>query len=180
VRRLFPLLLLFAACAYPKVVAPTGVQVHEANQTITEGEAMLDVDPATAFALVCDYSRWPTIFPDVLHVVVTKQQGDEALVTMIGPNDHHDNLHFHNRPTSNTLWFEDTGGRADVWFEIVFDPGPRPGTTYLHGRLYADVRGVAALVVSDARVRHMREEKLVSDFVAMRTYFAKLAAVSRK
>jgi hypothetical protein len=170
----------FAACGFPQVVTPSGVQVREADQATTVGEAMLDVDPATAFQQLCDYTRWPTIFPDILHVVVTRQQGDDALVTMIGPNDHHDNLHFHNRPTANTVWFEDTGGRADVWLSMVFEAGPRAGTTYVKGTIFADVKGVASLVVSDARVRHMRQEKLASDLIALRNYFAKLATISRK
>jgi hypothetical protein len=177
---MLPLVLVIAACGYPRVVPPSGVRVFESAHTMTEGEATLDADPATAFAMVCDYTKWPTIFPDILRVIVTKQDGDDALVTMIGPDDHHDNLHFHNRPAKNTVWFEDTGGRANVWLEMVFEPGAVPGTTHVRGRLFADVHGVAALVVSDAKVRHMRQEKLVSDLVAMRTFFAHFAATAHK
>ena len=167
--------VVVAACAGPTVVPPEGIEITNPGDHVTNGRVVLTVEPADAYALLHDYANWPAVFPDVLRVSVTSQHGEDALVTMIGPDDHHDNLHFHNRPESHTIWFEDTGGVAEVELEITLDPGPKPGTTLARGRIHADVHGPASLVVSDAKIRNMSAAKLVSDLGAMRTYFAKTA-----
>ena len=167
------LLVALAGCAGPTVVPPEGIEITTPDAHVTNGRVVLAVEPKDAYALLRDFANWPSVFPDVLRVSVTSQHGEDALVTMIGPNDHHDNLHFHNRPEANTIWFEDTGGAAKVELEIALDPGPTPGTTLARGRIYADVQGVASLVVSDAKVRNMSTAKLVADLGAMRSYFAK-------
>jgi hypothetical protein len=167
------LIALFVACAGPTVVPPEGIEITTPEAHVTDGRVVLRVAPKDAYALLRDYANWPAVFPDVLRVSVTSEHGEDALVTMIGPNDHHDNLHFHNRPEANTIWFEDTGGVAQVELEIALEPGPLPGTTLAHGRIHADVNGLASLVTSDAKVRNMSAAKLVSDLGAMRSYFAK-------
>jgi hypothetical protein len=177
--RFAPLAFLIA-CAGPAVVPPEGIKISAPADHMTNGEVVLTVAPQHAYELLRDFNNWPTIFPDVLRVSITSQQGDDALVTMIGPNDHHDNLHFHNRPLANTIWFEDTGGAADVQLEIALEPGPTPGTTLARGKIYANVHGIASLVVTDAKIRNMSAQKLVSDLGALRTYFAKTNNVSRK
>jgi len=164
--------VVLAACAGPTVVPPEGIEITTPDAHVTNGRVVLAAEPNDAYALLHDYANWPAVFPDVLRVSVTSQQGEDARVTMIGPNDHHDNLHFHNRPESRTIWFEDTGGVAQVELEITLEPGPKPGTTLARGRIYADVHGPASLVVSDAKIRNMSTAKLVSDLGAMRTYFA--------
>src|SRR4029077_20084425 len=120
------------------LVFPSGT-----DENITEGETTLAVAPEVAFATLVDYARWPTIFPDIYTVTITKVDGVDARVTFLGPEDHRDNLHFHNRPDEHTIWFEDTGGRATVWAEIAFLPGAAPGTTRIHSRLFAEVNGIA-------------------------------------
>ncbi|MDB4957121.1 MAG: hypothetical protein JWO36_4690 [Myxococcales bacterium] len=156
--------------------APADLRVYESptDSSITEGETTLEIDPDTAYKTVTDYARWTVMFPDVHQVVITKQQGVDARVTFIGPNDHHDNVHFHNQPAARMVWFEDTGGSAEVWAEIVFIPGDRPGTTRMHSRLFATVHGVASLVVSDMKIRLMREQRVHDDLFNLRNYFAKL------
>jgi hypothetical protein len=171
--RFLPLAMMIG-CAGPAVVPPAGIVISAPADHITNGEVVLRVEPEAAYKLLGDVKNWPTIFPDVLRVSVTSQQGDDALVTLIGPNDHHDNLHFHNRPLTNTIWFEDTGGVAEVQLEITLAPGPTPGTTTARGKIYANVHGVASLVVN------MSEQKLVSDLTALRAYFGKTSSVSRK
>jgi hypothetical protein len=70
------------------------------------------------------------------------------------------------------VWFEDTGGRAEVWAEIVFGPGDVPGTTRVHSRLFADVHGLASLVVSDRKLRGIREQRVRDDLTHLRSYFS--------
>ena len=143
------------------------------NPAITEGETLLEVAPAIAYAELAVYTHWPEIFPDIYTVTVTQQSGDDARVTFVGPKDHHDNVHFHNRSAVNTIWFEDTGGSATVWAEIAFLPGPRPGTTRVHSRLYADVGGLAGWFVSDHRVRKLREQRVYDDLFDLHLRFDK-------
>ncbi len=165
--------------AGPKAPASAEIRVFASeNETqMTEGETTLDVDPDVAYATVVDYARWPEIFPDVHRTIITAQDGVDARVTFIGDNDHHDNLHFHNRPQVRTVWFEDTGGRASVWAETSFAPGPRPGTTRVHSRLYADVHGFLSLVITNANLRSRRETKVASDLTNLRAYFTRAARV---
>lgn len=139
---------------------------------MTEGETLLDTDPATAYAELADYLRWPQIFADIYTVTITKQDGDDARVTFLGPDDHRDNLHFHNRSAEHTIWFEDTGGSSTVWAEIAFLPGAPPSTTRVHSRLFAEVGGFGGLFVSDDRVRKLREQRVYDDLFDLRAHFA--------
>jgi hypothetical protein len=142
------------------------------DAAMTEGDTTLATDPATAYRVAADYTRWPVIFPGIERAVVTEQRGDDARVTFVHPDGNVDNVHFHNRPTEQTVWFEDTGGHARVWAEIAFIPGDRPGTTRAHSRLFADVQGLAALFVSDAKVRSLREQRVYDDLIHLRGFFA--------
>lgn len=156
--------------------APPDIHVFQnaKDARITEGDANLPVAPEAAFAELASYTRWPSIFPDIYTVNVTAQSGDDARVTFIGPEDHHDNLHFHNRSTEHVIWFEDTGGTSTVWAEIAFLPGAAPGTTHVHSRLYAEVNGVAGIFVSDDRVRKMREQRVYDDLYDLHVHFRKV------
>jgi hypothetical protein len=153
---------------------PPDVRVWESHDdsSITEGETTLDVDPDTAYAAASDYPRWSSMFPDIVQVDVTKQQGVDARVTLVHRAGNRDNVHFHNQPQARMVWFEDTGGRAEVWAEIVFAPGTAPGTTRVHSRLYADVHGIASLVVTSGKLRSLREQRIASDLSHLHSYFA--------
>lgn len=151
------------------------LHVHESRSdpSVTEGETILAVDPDTAYDTMTDYARWTSVFPDVRHVVVTRASGVDARITFIHRDGNRDNLHFHNQPAARMLWFEDTGGRANVWAEIVFFSGDQPGTTRVHSRLYAAVHGLASLLVSDDRLRALRQQRVRADLVHVRDYFAR-------
>ena len=108
--------------------------------------------------------------------MVTQRHGVEALVTLVAPTGHRDNLRFVSTPAARMIYFEDTGNRhADVWAEIVFVPGAHEHTTTLHIRLFADVKGVASLVVSDGSVRQQREQKVQRQLAHVRAYFTQTA-----
>jgi len=178
----WPAWLVAMSAAAPCVSSPppppaeilSKVQVYESRSEafITEGDTTLEVDPDRAYATLADVARWPHIFPNVLRVEVTHRDGDDARITVIGPRDHHDNLHFHNRPAERTVWFEDTGGSAEVWVETAFLPGDRAGTTHVHTRLFGDVHGAAAVFVSDGVVRAMRRDRVARDLADLHDYFA--------
>jgi len=170
--------LVVVTAATPALASP-GVQVYQSasNAAITEGETVVPGDPATVYGVVEDYSRWVDVFPDVAKVVVTWRQGSDAKVTLIKPDGNRDNLKFHQTPQARMVYFEDTGNEhADVWGEIVCAPGDQPGTTRIHTRLYADVHGLASIIVGDGDVRKMREQRVERDLVHVRTYFARAAS----
>ena len=152
---------------------PDGIRVYTSpeDRQITEGETIIDGNPGDVYATVLDYTKWPQIFPEIEKVEVTSQKGVDARVTLISRGDHHDNVHFHNQPAARMVWFEDTGGHADVWVEIMFIPGKDDGTTRVHTRLYANVKGFASLVVGDGDVKKQREARVTSDLVQLRAYF---------
>ena len=177
--RLAPVLAgLTAAFATPALAAP-GVRVYQnqSNASITEGETVVPGDPAIVYAVVEDYARWVDVFPDVAKVVVTWKQGTDAKVTLIKPDGNRDNLKFHQTPQARMVYFEDTGNEhADVWGEIVCAPGDQPGTTRIHTRLYADVHGLATLVVSDGDVKKAREQRVERDLAHVRGYFTRTSS----
>ncbi|HEY0255346.1 MAG TPA: SRPBCC family protein, partial [Kofleriaceae bacterium] len=119
---------------------PPGVTMSQpADTAMTEGEVTVDGDPASVFAAAQDYARWNELMPDVAKVEIKSKKGDEAMVTLVSPTGHRDNLHFRNTPQARLIFFEDTGnhGRADVWAEIVFAPAESQAQTKVHIRLYA-------------------------------------------
>jgi len=157
-----------------KASAGPGVRVFQSptDKAITEGETVIDGDPGDVYATVLDYHKWNEIFPDVARVEIQAHHGCDARVTLIKPDGNRDNLHFHNQPQARMVYFEDTGNRnADVWAEIMFVPGEQPGTTRVHVRLFADVHGLASVVVSDGDVRHQREARVAHDLEGIHRYF---------
>ena len=158
---------------------PAGVTVTPGTDSaLTEGDVTIDGDPATVFATAQNYQLWTELMPDVAKVEVHDQKGDDAHVTLVAPNGHRDNLHFHNTPQARLIFFEDTGnhGRADVWAEIVFAPTEHPSSTRLHIKLYAKLHGVATLVISESDVKAQRESKITAELSHMRDYFRRRVA----
>ena len=164
-------------------VAATGsgvTVVQSSDPAMTEGEVIIDGDPAEVFAAVADYQKWTEIMPDVAHVEVTGRTGDDARVTLVSPSGHRDNLHFRNRSDVHLIYFEDTGngGRADVWADIVFVPTAQPAETRVHIRLYAKVHGIARLVATEGKVRAQREQKIAAELSHIRMYFQRTVATA--
>ena len=149
------------------------VRESPTESDITEGETTLDCAPETAYAAVANYLLWPQIFTNIATAQVTKHQGEDARVTFVKPDGNRDNLHFHNRPATRTVWFEDTGGSAEVWAEITFVPGDDPGTARVQTRLFADLHGFSSLFVADSKVREMRQQRVSDVLRDLRTYFAR-------
>ncbi|HEY1550434.1 MAG TPA: SRPBCC family protein [Kofleriaceae bacterium] len=158
--------------------APGITITQDSDPAVTIGDAVIDGDPADVFTEVSDFRKWAQIMPDVARVEVHSQHGNEALVTLVSPSGHRDNLHFRIRPEVRTVWFEDTGngGRADVWAQITLWPASRPGSTAVHIQLYAKVHGVARIVIHEGRVRSEREAKIAADLTQMREYFRRRVA----
>ncbi len=163
----------------PLAASPSDVRVYPSpsESAITEGDTVLAAEPDAVYRAVTDYPRWPTMFPDIRQVIITSQAGGHDRVTFVHADGNRDNVHFHNVPGARMVWFEDTGGRAEVWVEILFLPGERPGTTRVHSRLYADVHGLASLFVSDSKVRSLREQRVRDDLTHLRAYFGRDVAV---
>jgi hypothetical protein len=159
----------------PLAASPSDVRVYPSPSegAITEGETVLAAEPDAVYRAVTDYPRWTTMFPNIRQVIITSQAGGHDRVTFVHPDGNRDNVHFHNVPAARMLWFEDTGGRAEVWVEILFLPGERPGTTRVHSRLYADVHGFASLFVTDGKLRSLREQRVREDLTNLRAYFGR-------
>jgi len=173
------LIILGLTVAASTASAGTGVTVTQpADQAMTEGEVVVDGEPAALYAIAQDYAKWTDIMPDVAKVEIHERKGVDAKVTLVAANGHRDNLQFHNTPAANLIYFEDTGngGRADVWAEIVFAPATEPAHTRIHIKLYAKVHGVATLVISDRAVREQREHKITAELNQMREYFRRRVA----
>src|ERR1041384_7253454 len=66
---------------------------------------------------------------EINRVIIPSQAAGHDRVTFIHTEGNRDNVHFHNRPQARMVWFEDTGGRAEGWFGIMFMPGVQAGAT---------------------------------------------------
>lgn len=154
--------------------SPPSLHVYESRsaEATTEGDATIAADPDRAYRTATDYQLWPRIFRDVRQAIVEERRGDEAKVTFVHHDGSWDRLHFRNDPAARTVWFEQTGGHAEVHGEIVFAPGPVLGTTHVHSRLYADVHGLTSMFVSDSEVRQQREQQVRDDLIQLQIYFA--------
>ena len=168
-------LLLAASTAS---AAPGVTITQDSDPAATLGDAVIDGDPADVFAEVSDFRKWAQIMPDVANVEVHSRTGNEAMVTLVSPSGHRDNLHFRIQPATHIVWFEDTGngGRADVWAQITLMPADKAGSTHVHILLYAKVHGVARLVIHEGRIRGEREQKIAADLTHMRDYFRRRVA----
>jgi hypothetical protein len=167
--------LVVVAASASALASPNEVRVYQNpdDDAVTEGETTLATGPDVAYRAATDYMRWAVMFSDIRQVIVTSQRGNDARVTFIHLDGNRDNIHFRNQPAARLVWFEDTGGRAEVWAEIVFLQGDRPGTTRVHSRLYADVHGLASLFVSDRKIRRLREQRVHAQLTELRAYFAR-------
>jgi len=156
-------------------IAAPEIRVYESrdDSSITEGDTVVAADADDAYRAASDYARWSAMFPDIRDVRITELRGSDARVTFVHTDGNRDNLHFRNQPAARMVWFEDTGGRAEVWAEIVFVPGPVAGTAVLHTRLYADVHGLASLFVSDGKLRNLRQQRVRDYLRELRAYFAR-------
>jgi hypothetical protein len=156
-------------------MAAPEIHVYESrdHSSITEGDTVVAADPDDAYRAASDYAQWSSIFSDIRDVKITELRGSDARVTFVHTDGNRDNLHFRNQPAARMVWFEDTGGRAEVWAEIVFVPGTVAGTTMLHTRLYADVHGFASLFVSDSKLRNLRQQRVRDYLRELRAYFAR-------
>jgi hypothetical protein len=166
-----------AAVAPRSASADSGIRIYESPKydEVTEGETVIEGNPDTAYATASDYSKWTAMFPDIRKVTVTQQHGVDALVSL-DYADHRNNLHFHNDPAHRRVWFENTHSTADMWADLTFGPGPRPGTTAVHARVYADVTGAAGLFVTESKLRHGRTDRIAGDLTKIKIYFAVQAA----
>ncbi|TMQ15753.1 MAG: SRPBCC family protein [Deltaproteobacteria bacterium] len=169
------------AAAGASAATPENVRVYQNpdDDAITEGETTLAAEPDVAYRAATDYLRWAVMFSDIRHVIVTSQNGNDARVTFVHFDGNRDNIHFRNQPAARMVWFEDTGGRAEVWAEIVFLRGDRPGTTRVHSRLYADVHGLASLFVSNRKIRRLREQRVHDQLTELRAYFTRAMEAQR-
>jgi hypothetical protein len=166
-----------AACGAPSLPRPIapGVRLWEIEDHTTEGDVMIEGEPATIYAVLAVYARWTDVFTDVARVEdqgpADDVPGEERvlLVTTTGQNN---NLRFQNDAARRVVHFRDTGGVGDVWAEIAFEPGARAGTTRVHAKLHADVHGLASLFVTDTKLREERQTKLSSDLGNIARYFS--------
>ena len=151
--------------------APLTLYESREHRATTEGDAVLPCEPDVAFLAATDYKAWPRIFPDLRQVHVKQRAGNEARVTFVHANGERADLHFKTQPSRHTLWFEQTNGDVEVWAEICFLPGERPGTTRVHATLHADVTGWKGAFASDGEVRARRREQVRNDLVQLQAFF---------
>jgi hypothetical protein len=150
-------------------------RVWNGRQAATsEGEVVLAAAPATVYAVLTDATRWPAIFPRVRSATARGGGG----VDIVSRKGKHRSLRFANDPRTLTVRFTESGGAADVYAEIVLEPGVVVGTTRARARLRADVSGFRSWFVSERTVREKRERRLRQYLADLDRYFQARARVT--
>jgi hypothetical protein len=149
-------------------VASTARVWNGRQAATSEGEVVLAASPAVVYAALTDLARWPAIFPRV-RSATARGGGDVAIISRKGKQR---SLRFDNDARTLTVRFTETGGAADVYAEIVLQPGAAPGTTRARARLRADVSGFRSWFVSERTVRAKRERRLLQYLADLDRYFA--------
>lgn len=171
----YVLVVALGACGGAAHVARTpGVRMWESADHTSEGDVTVPGEAGADFAMVRDTALWPTIFSDVARVEDQGPDPDtgEEKVLLVTTEGQNNNLRFRNDPARHVVRFHDTGGSADVWAEIAFEPAYQ-GTTRVHVTLHADVHGLMSLFVTDAKLRDERQKKLASDLSDMQRFFVR-------
>jgi uncharacterized membrane protein len=158
--------LAAAAVAAPTIAAAAPrAQLSEESRTVSRATITIDAPPAEVYALVTDYAAWPTFFKDVKWTKVLSGGRGDARVRM----------HTYSLGHTVTVAFDNIKDRA-VRFKLVdgppgarakgeyiLDPLDNGTRTRVNAVLYMDVVGVPGLLVTDKRIRKMRNAKLRGD-----------------
>ena len=158
--------LVLAAGVANAAEPPSIYESHDLADT-TEGDLDIQVAPDDAYRAATDYAHWPSLFPDMRKAIVTRGDPSEARVTFVYDDGTSDHIHFHNRPVTRTLWFEEHEHHVDAWAEITFLPTATPGATHVHARLHAAVHGWASMFASGDDVRAKRQQRLLARLVGL-------------
>lgn len=141
------------------------VTISEASKTVSKATITVDAPPADIYALMTDYASWRKFLTDIVSVKVESGGRRDARVRM------------KSRALENTatVAFDNDPGRA-VRFKLVDGPpGARATGEYLlvgidggkrtriDATLYMDVVGAVGILVTNKKIRNMRQAKLRAD-----------------
>jgi carbon monoxide dehydrogenase subunit G len=150
------------------------VRIDERGDHWTEAVVTVDASPEEVYALATDYARWTETFSDIESMKVERGGREDARVRFrsraLGRTV---TVQFANVP-NRAMRFVGVegppGGSAKGEYAITpVDSGKR---TMISARIYMDVDGVAALFVSERRVRGYRQAKLRADLTDLERHFA--------
>jgi hypothetical protein len=133
---------------------------------VTEATMTLDASPAEVYALVTDYANWPRVLSSDVRSVKVERPGRESA-----------RVHFTSAAFGRavTVQFSNEANHFLRFKGVKGPPGGVAAGTYLlepldggqrtkvTATLYLDVKGPAALFVSDAKIKRMRHAKLQAD-----------------
>ena len=134
--------------------------------SVTEATMTIDASPAEVYALVTDYANWPRILSSDVRAVKIVQPGREsARVQFTSASfDRTVTVQFSNE-ANHILRFKGVkgppGGVAAGTYRL--EPINGGQRTRVTATLYLDIKGPAALFVSDSKIKRMRHAKLQAD-----------------
>ncbi|MDX2087013.1 MAG: SRPBCC family protein [Kofleriaceae bacterium] len=158
--------------------------MRERSADLTEATVDIDASPRQVYEAATNYRLWPALFTDITSVKVEGGPRDQARVR------------FRSRVLDRevTVQFDNIPDRAIRFLAISGAPGGKARGEYLltpldggrrtrvTARLFLKIVGPAAMVVSKAEARSMRQRKLRADlsdtqhFMHKRTAAAALSA----
>jgi carbon monoxide dehydrogenase subunit G len=156
-----------AATAAPTSAGPApSFMLIDKPGNVTEATLTIDASPAEVYALVTDYANWTRVLPSDVRSVKVERPGRETA-----------RVHFTSASFGRavTVQFANEANHILRFKGVKGPPGGVAAGTYrlepmnggqrtkVTATLYLDIKGPAALFVSDAKIKRMRHAKLQAD-----------------
>ncbi|HEU0035918.1 MAG TPA: SRPBCC family protein [Kofleriaceae bacterium] len=158
----------------------TTIRMTHPSSSVTEGEITVGASPDAVYAVLTDYEGWPRVFTYLDRVQIHTQQGDAVEIATVSKTGKTAELRCRNERATRTVRFEQVNGRAHVAADIAVKTGQAAGTASIRVRMTAKVSGALGWLVSDATIRHKREQKITKDLRLLQAYFENAAAVATR
>ena len=139
--------------------------ITEESKTVSRGIIVIDAPPAEVYAVITDYASWRKYLTDIEGVKIQSGGRRDAAVRMKSRAlGHEATIKFDNQ-ADKRIHFKlvdgPPGARAQGDYVLIgIDGGKR---TRVEARLYMDVVGAVGLLVSNKKIRTMRQGKLRAD-----------------
>jgi uncharacterized membrane protein len=163
-----------AALAFAADARADSVSLNEQPDHVTEAIVIVDASPAQIYQLVTDYARWPQILHDIESVKVEAGGRSDAKVRFRSAALGHEVAVKFDNVENREIRFHsvDAPPGARAFGTYILEPIDGGTRTKVIASFYLDVHGFASLLMSNTKLRAMRQNKLRADMSDVAARFA--------
>lgn len=165
------LLLPATATAAPLPNVKDGPNAHEATAEIHVAASALQV-----YGALADVRHWNKLFSDIATISVRSQTAGAAVAYLESRLVGHAHLFsfVFRSPQVVRLEQSDKAHGSQLWIEFRLTPGANQQGTKVRATLHHEVTGFWGVLISDAKLRTKRREKLMRDLRDLELRFARV------